>query len=104
MQAEAEMYRAMWERSMDDCLERLVRTGSDGLMYVGIIAQVTAWSPAGALRNQVASSGSHWLAQHQVYTAELGVPSSMLWALTAPCLSSAFGMRATSWPVMRPVE
>ena len=32
-----EMYRAMWVRAMDEMLERLVGTSSDGLQYVGDI-------------------------------------------------------------------
>ena len=40
VQAEVELYRAMWEQSMDDCLDRLVRNGTDGLVYVGAISQV----------------------------------------------------------------
>lgn len=47
MQEEAEMYRAMWEQSMDECLDKLVRNGTDGLMYVGSMSQV--WYPESSL-------------------------------------------------------
>ncbi|KAK9807221.1 hypothetical protein WJX73_010611 [Symbiochloris irregularis] len=35
---DAELHRNMWERSMDDMFDRLLRTGLDGLMYVGLIS------------------------------------------------------------------
>jgi mannosyl-oligosaccharide alpha-1,2-mannosidase len=38
-----EMYRAMWVRAMDEMLERLVGTSSDGLQYVG---DLNGWGSA----------------------------------------------------------
>ena len=35
-----EVYRAMWEQSSDEALAKLMRTGSDGYQYLGIMEGV----------------------------------------------------------------
>ena len=40
-----EMYRSMWERSMDEMMSRLMNVSVGGLLYVGLIQQNTMFMP-----------------------------------------------------------
>ena len=53
---QGEVYRSMWEKAMDEVLDRLVQVSSDGLTYVGVISVAKKAGSKGTFKPKVNAS------------------------------------------------
>lgn len=50
---QGEVYRSMWEKAMDEVLDRLMQVSSDGLTYVGVISVAKKAGSKGTFKPKV---------------------------------------------------